>query len=441
MKYKPSFTDQLPKRTFLDRNTPQPFISYHNPSARPLEIPAAVRSEAVYIAGNPGSGKSSLLQHMILHDICEERGVCVIDPTADLVKKLLHWIPEQRANDTIYFDTNDPLPIDFFSYNKTLEGDRDILTDQLLAILGLDEAPISIRILERILGTLFDANENGAHFTFLDIARFIESQDTRKEVWKFAPHREPQWPEQKFKKLEVSPTLLERLSRFSERPTLRKIFDAVPVINISDIMRDKKILLVKLKQNPTDRFIGSLIFAKFLQATLSREHIDLSEREPFFLYIDECQLIIRHAADDFSDTLTQARKYNLCLTLANQLPDDSDFPHKIKQKLPMLGTVILMRLDDPNMFKRRIPEDLLQQIPTLQKFTAVASLPCGSSLVDTPHFLGESPHSYAEIILKRTVPNASLQHPQGYHNKGNADRYREPEEGRAPTDPRQNKDD
>jgi hypothetical protein len=147
-------------------------------------LQAKDRPLGLYVAGNPGSGKSSLIQQMALQDIRAGRGACVIDPTADLVNRLIHWIPKSRVNDTIYFDTDHPLSIDFFSYRNPAE--RRILTDQLLDIFQLDNAPISKPRLHRIIGTLFDANENGAHCTFLDILKFIENKSFREQTLKIA---------------------------------------------------------------------------------------------------------------------------------------------------------------------------------------------------------------------------------------------------------------
>lgn len=148
-----------------------------------LHLDGKSRRLGTYIAGNPGYGKSSLIQDLALKDIRAGRGVCVIDPTGDLLERLIAHIPRERARDTIYFDTDDPIPIDFFSYRNPPE--RQVLSDQLLDIFDLENAPVSEPNLEKILATLFDANENPAmsdpaneedRCTFLDVRNFITNK-------------------------------------------------------------------------------------------------------------------------------------------------------------------------------------------------------------------------------------------------------------------------
>ena len=48
---------------------------------------------------------------------------------------------------------------------------------------------------------------------------------------------------------------------------------------------------------------------------MSRQDIPMSEREDFFLYVDEFQ---NYATEDFATILSEARKYRLNLVVANQ---------------------------------------------------------------------------------------------------------------------------
>lgn len=346
-------------------------------------LTGAKRPKSLYIVGAPGTGKSSLIQRMALADIRAGHGVCVIDPTGDLVNRLVHWIPKERVNDTIFFDTDSPVPIDFFSYRNPSE--RQVLADQLLNLFDLESAPISRPRLQRIIGTLFDANENGCDCTFLDIQRFIESETRRKQILKFAPHRVDQWTP--FPKPSETVSIVERMTPFIESPALRLIFGATkPKLNIWDVMQTKKVLLVNLKDTPTDFFIGSLICAKIQQATFGRRYIlNEADRIPFYLYIDECHTILKYAAREFEAILTRARKYKLCLTLANQLV--SDLPKEIQAKLPTIAT----------------------RIDFYDEFKAVCTSGTTTLTINTPTFLGPSPASYATIIRKRTVDNYASQ--------------------------------
>jgi hypothetical protein len=376
------------------------------------------RPLGVYIAGNPGYGKSSLIQQMALADIKAGRGVCVIDPTSDLVSRLIHWIPRDRVKDTIYFDTDNPTPIDFFSYRS--QADRDVLLDQLTAIFALDNAPISQPKTMQIIGTLFDANKRGGQFSFYDIYRFIKSKDVREKAFELAPHRREDFAGDPFSHADYK-SITGRLIKFKENPALLAIMDAKPNtgINIWDVMQSRKILLINLKDTPTDLFIGSLIVSKIQQATFARRYILESQRIPYYLYIDECQTVMKYAAPEFEQILTRARKYNLCLTLANQIP--SDLPLGIKQKIGTVGAIILFNLDteDARIFKNRMLPHSTEALYDLNKFVALTRINGKVNLVKTPLFLGPSHASYAKSIRKRIGDNPPLHTADNPHTDGN----------------------
>jgi hypothetical protein len=419
MKFKPSYTSTLPSTPFLDAVNKEPFSSWDDPAATSIPffnaIPNEIRNLGCYIAGNPGFGKSSIIQYMALEDIRAGRGTCVIDPTGDLVKSLIEWIPEDRVADTIVFDTRNPVPIDLFSYRNPDE--RQVLTDQLLDIFELDNAPISKPRLQRILGTLFDANENpemrkeeNIHYrcTFLDIQRFIEDKKRFGEILKFAPEREKQWAVP-IKPADYS-SITERMTPFTESPTLRTMLECKsPRLNIWDVMQQNKILLVSLRETKTDRFIGSLIASKFQQATFGRDSIKENERTPYALYVDECNTILKFAGEEFEAILLRARKYQLWLTMANQLP--SDLPEPIRRKLGTIQTLILFNLDAENtrLFKHRLktPTSWWEAIEA-PKFHALFKLPHEDPiLLRTPPFMPNvNPASCADKVWQNTLSYA-----------------------------------
>ena len=61
----------------------------------------------MYAVGQTGTGKTTMLKSMILSDINNGEGVCVIDPHGDLFKEILGKIPKHRANDVVLIDPMD----------------------------------------------------------------------------------------------------------------------------------------------------------------------------------------------------------------------------------------------------------------------------------------------------------------------------------------------
>ena len=85
------------------------------------------------------------------------------------------------------------------------------------------------------------------------------------------------------------------------------------------IMDDKKILLINLSKSKlgdiNSHLLGLIIVGKLLMVALSRADMPESERNDFYLYIDEFQNV---TTDSIATILSEARKYKLNLTIAHQ---------------------------------------------------------------------------------------------------------------------------
>src|SRR5438270_3806414 len=68
-----------------------------------VELPQTSRREGLYIIGATGTGKSTLLENLILQDINQGLGVCVLDPHGDLVNAVISRM-KKRLEDVILID-------------------------------------------------------------------------------------------------------------------------------------------------------------------------------------------------------------------------------------------------------------------------------------------------------------------------------------------------
>ena len=66
MIYKKPYLASLDKKPFLTEKASEPYLKFDEPVD--LLIPDELRSRAMYIAGNPGYGKSSLIQNLVVRD-------------------------------------------------------------------------------------------------------------------------------------------------------------------------------------------------------------------------------------------------------------------------------------------------------------------------------------------------------------------------------------
>ena len=93
------------------------------------------RRRHIYTIGKTGSGKTTLMENMILDDIREGRGVGLIDPHGDFAEKLLNYIPENRIDDVIYFNPADTeYPVGFNPLEKVTNEHRHLIASGIMGV-------------------------------------------------------------------------------------------------------------------------------------------------------------------------------------------------------------------------------------------------------------------------------------------------------------------
>src|ERR1700716_3038255 len=80
----------------------------------------------IYIIGKTGTGKSTLLETMVLQDLRRGAGVALIDPHGDLVDRLVGRVPDWRQPDVIYLNAHDPSQP--YGYNPLRHVRQDRIT-------------------------------------------------------------------------------------------------------------------------------------------------------------------------------------------------------------------------------------------------------------------------------------------------------------------------
>jgi len=96
-------------------------------------------------------------------------------------------------------------------------------------------------------------------------------------------------------------------------------------VKIEEIMNQGKILLCDLSSGKigedNSALLGAMVVTQIQQAAMNRVFIPESERKPFYLFVDEFQ---NFATKSFIKILSEARKYKLNLTVANQYMSQLD---------------------------------------------------------------------------------------------------------------------
>lgn len=335
------------------------------------------RSRHVYIIGQTGAGKSGTLELFALSDIFHNHGYAIIDPHGDFAVDNMKFIPASRLKDVVYFNPADTaFPLGFNPLEVTNPSQKSNISSEVIGVLkrmfGESWGPRLEYILRYTILALLDRPET----TMLDITRMLTDKKFRKEtlsystdtvVLQFWNVEFNSWTE-KFQAEAIAP-VLNKVGAFTANPVIRNIIgQPKSTFNIREIMDSGKILIVNLSKGLIGEdnagILGSFFVTKIQLAAMSRSDIpNIEDRRPFYLYVDEFQ---NFATDSFATILSEARKYGLNLTVANQYI--SQMSDTVRGAVfGNVGTMISFRVsaDDAPMLAKQFepqfePNDLLQ---------------------------------------------------------------------------------
>lgn len=335
------------------------------------------RSRHMYIIGQTGAGKSGTLALLALSDIFHGQGYAIIDPHGDFAIDNMKFIPGSRINDVVYFNPADTAhPLGFNPLEVTDPSMKSNTSSEVIGVLkrmfGDSWGPRLEYILRYTILALLDRPET----TMLDITRMLTDKKFRKEtlsyckdtvVLQFWNVEFASWNE-KFQAEAIAP-VLNKVGAFTANPIIRNIIgQPKSTFNVREIMDEGKILIVNLSKGllgeDNSGILGSFLVTKIQLAAMSRSDIpNIEDRRPFYLYVDEFQ---NFATDSFATILSEARKYGLNLTVANQYI--SQMSDTVRDAVfGNVGTMVSFRVsadDAPILVKQFEPQfeanDLLQ---------------------------------------------------------------------------------
>ena len=335
------------------------------------------RSRHVYIIGQTGAGKSGTLELFALSDIFHGHGYAIIDPHGDFAIDNLKFIPASRLDDVVYFNPADTAhPLGFNPLEVTDPSMKTNISSEVIGVLKRMFAESWGPRLEYILRYTILALLDKPDTTMLDITRMLTDKKFRKEtltyctdtvVLQFWNVEFTSWND-KFQAEAVAP-VLNKVGAFTANPVIRNIIgQPKSTFNIREIMDSGKILVVNLSKGligeDNASILGAFLVTKIQLAAMSRSDIpNIEDRRPFYLYVDEFQ---NFATDSFATILSEARKYGLNLTVANQYI--SQMSETVRDAVfGNVGTMIGFRVsadDAANLGKQFEPQfepnDLLQ---------------------------------------------------------------------------------
>jgi len=333
----------------------------HAVDGRPVRLSLVDRLRHVWILGQTGTGKTTLLANRILADLEEGHGVAVFDPHGELARTVRDLMPANRRADLTFIDASDqeqeqpvlnPLEcqdmlaahlqvgqmVEFLVslWPRDMTGPvwEQAVTNTLLPLAARFEQPGTMADLPRM---------------FMDPdfrTKWLSSADLAERVPEAALWWKGSWDKQSdFTKGERRDYFAAKFNQFFTDPVLKAILGRPrSTLNLRKIMDGGGVLLCNLGRGGVNPLATALLAAVFMQGSfnsaLSRAELPPEQRRPFFVYCDEFQRI---AGPSTGAMLSELRKFGVGLVLAHQFVDQLD-DAIIAAMLGNVGTKVVFRV-------------------------------------------------------------------------------------------------
>ncbi len=311
-------------------------INRHRNTETKVYMTELDRMRHLYVIGQTGTGKSKFLTNLIIQDIQQGNGVCMIDPHGTDIEEVLGALPPERAKDVIYFDPSRMdrvVGLNMLEYDINKPEQKTFVVNELFSIFqklyGANPesmGPMFEQYFRNATLLVMEDPESGN--TLMDISRVMaDAQYRRYKLSKAKNSVVVQfWSEIATKaggeaSLEnIVPYIVSKFDVFTANDYMRPIIgQQKSAFNFRQVMDERKILLVNLSKGRLGdinaNLIGMIFVGKILMAALSRVDDPTRGFPPFYLHIDEFQNVSTPA---ISSILSEARKYKLSLTVAHQ---------------------------------------------------------------------------------------------------------------------------
>lgn len=372
-----------------------------------VRLPIETRDRHTYIVGATGTGKSTLLRRMIRDDIARGEGVILIDPHGDLYNSVLASIPARRRKDVFLLDPssqNAPPGLNILDLpqGRIRRRHADFLIGELLRffeevwdmrnaggpvfemyfrntllLMCLQNPPAEsvgagknadshdqlLDCLRQRVGQLAVPKLNMGHFMrVMADQKFREqllarcSDPTVVEFWKEVAAK----TSGDYRLENFVPYVSCKVNGLTQGGVVAQLLRAERnEFRLGERMDRGEIVLLNLNKGQIgayeSRLLGTILMMEIFAAGLQRSLRPPTERRPVNIYVDEFQNFV---SDNVASMLSEARKFGLRLTLANQtlaqLRTNSGKQDLLETVLGNVGNMILFRLGVPDAERLRL---------------------------------------------------------------------------------------
>lgn len=307
----------------------------------------------LYLVGQTGAGKSTLMANLARQDAKNGVGFCLIDPHGDLAADLAASLGDKA----IYWDVADEnCPIGYNPLTHVSSTYRPLVASSLIETLKKQWADAWGARMEHLLRYAVLALLDQPDSDLRDILPlFFDTSKRERLLEHIVDEQVRQFWAVEFQALRykgatdgVAP-IANKLGAFLSHPLVRRaVCEPAQPLRLRKIMDEGQMLIVNLSTGrlgaDTANVLGGLILSGIAHAGYSRANITQAERRPFILYADEFHAFTSAA---IADMLPQLRKYGVGLTLAHQYLEQLDKP-LLSAILGNVGSLLVFRVGAPD---------------------------------------------------------------------------------------------
>lgn len=372
----------------------------HHGQTTAIGLTTAERERHMYIIGGTGNGKTTMLKYMITQDIQNNKGVAVVDPHGDLAEELLGLIPEHRVQDVVYINPDDlayPIGINLLELNEGLSGDellreKDLITESTISVLRklFSEDDSGGHRIEYVLRNTIQTALTVPGANLFTIFRLLNDSKFRKGIVNQLEDHDLKifWKNElgkagEMQKVKMAAGITAKIGRFLFSASAKRILEQEKsTINFDTLMDEGKIVVCNFSKGllgeDTSMLFGVTVLAKLQLASLRRARLSQENRRPFYVYVDEFQ---NFATMSFVQMLSEARKYKLYLTMAEQSTQQQQEQRLVDIILANVATVVAFRSGSPAdarllipLFSPYIEERELANLPAYNFYCRISAI-------------------------------------------------------------------
>ncbi|QQR51992.1 TraM recognition domain-containing protein [bacterium] len=346
----------------------------HHGSTTAIGLTTIERERHIYIIGGTGNGKTTMMLYGMVQDLKNGKGFAFVDPHGDAAEEVLRHVPEDRVENVIYFNPDDlshPIGLNLLEIPEGLSGDdllreKDRVTEATISVfrkIFSDDGTGGHRI-EYVLRNTIQTALTMEGATLFTIFRLLNDDDYRKTIVDKLTDEDLKnfWENElgkagDFQRVKMSAGITAKVGRFLFSASAKRILEQPrSTIDFDDILASGKVLVCNFSKGllgeDTSELFGITVLAKLQMAALRRARIGAANRRPYYLYVDEFQ---NFATMSFVQMLSEARKYKLFLTMAEQSTSQQDDQQMVNIIFANVGTVVCFRTGNPADEKYLLP--------------------------------------------------------------------------------------